>query len=201
MTNIIQAIKENKIYGIIREDDTNKAIEIANAYIEGGIKVIEINSTIDAIKEISKKEGIYVAQGGVITSSQALEGIDAGAKLLVSPILQMNLVKLSSGHKIPLMLTATTPNEAYTAWKARIPVIKIYPIKDLGGATYIEELLRPMKFLNVMPTGSIKIADIKGYLQKGATAVGLGHELYYNKSTSEIIESAKRAVAEAKSAI
>ncbi len=48
--NIIQAIKENKIYGIIREDDTKKAIEIANAYIKGGIKVIEINSTIEAIK-------------------------------------------------------------------------------------------------------------------------------------------------------
>ena len=199
MTNIIQAIKENKIYGIIRENDTKKAIEIANAYIEGGIRVIEINSTIDAIKEVAKNENIYVAQGGVITSSQALAGIEAGAKLLVSPILQMNLVKLSSGHKIPLMLTATTPNEAYTAWKARVPVIKIYPIKDLGGATDIEELLRPMKFLNVMPTGSIKISDIKEYLEKGATAVGLGHELYYKKSTQEIVESAKRAVAEAKS--
>ncbi len=200
MTNIIQAIKQNKIYGIIREDDTKKAIEIANAYIEGGIKVIEINSTIEAIKEVSKNENVYVAQGGVITSSQALSGIEAGAKLLVSPILQMNLVKLSSGHKIPLMLTATTPNEAYTAWKARVPVIKIYPIKDLGGATYIEELLRPMKFLNVMPTGSIKISDIKEYLEKGATAVGLGHELYYKKSTQEIIESAKMAVLAAKSA-
>lgn len=197
--NIIQAIKENKIYGIIREDDTKKAIEIANAYIKGGIKVIEINSTIDAIREVSKNENVFVAQGGVITSSQALDGIQAGAKLLVSPILQMNLVKLSSGHKIPLMLTATTPNEAYTAWKARVPVIKIYPIKDLGGADYIEELLRPMKFLNVMPTGSIKIKDIKEYLKKGATAVGLGHELYYNKTIDEIITSAKEAVLEANS--
>lgn len=197
--NIIQAIKETKIYGIIREDDTKKAIEIANAYIEGGIKVIEINSTIEAIKEISKNENVFVSQGGVITSSQALEGIEAGAKLLVSPILQMNLVKLSSGHKIPLMLTATTPNEAYTAWKARVPVIKIYPIKDLGGADYIEELLRPMRFLNVMPTGSIKIKDIKEYLKKGATAVGLGHQLYYNKTTDEIIKSAKEAVQEASS--
>lgn len=196
--NIIQAIKENKIYGIIREDDTKKAIEIVNAYIEGGIKVIEINSTFEAIKEISKNENVFVAQGGVITSSQALLGIEAGAKLLVSPILQMNLVKLSSGHKIPLMLTATTPNEAYTAWKARVPVIKIYPIKDLGGADYIEELLRPMNFLNVMPTGSIKIKDIKEYLKKGATAVGLGHELYYNKTIDEIVKSAKAAVEEVK---
>lgn len=198
MTTIIQAIKEEKIYGIIREDDPKKAVEIAKAYIEGGIRVIEINSTIEAIEEIAKFEGIYVAQGGVITSSQALEGIKAGAKLLVSPILQMNLVKLSSGHKIPLMLTATTPNEAYTAWKARVPIIKIYPIKDLGGAFYIEELLRPMKFLNLMPTGSIKIADIQKYLKRGAIAVGLGHELYYKKTTEEIVQTVKEAVAEAK---
>ena len=200
MTNIIQAIKENKIYGIIREDDTKKAIEIANAYIKGGIRVIEINSGIEAIREVSKNPDVYVAQGGVITSLQALEGIEAGAKLLVSPILQMNLVKLSSGHKIPLMLTATTPNEAYTAWKARVPIIKIYPIKDLGGPTYVEELLRPMKFLNVMPTGSIKIPDIKEYLKKGEVAVGLGRELYNGKSIPEIVQSVQEAVNQARNA-
>ena len=106
----------------------------------------------------------------------------------------MGLVKLSSGYKTPLVLTATTPNEAYQAWQARIPLIKIYPIKDLGGAGYIEELLRPMSFLNVMPTGSIKVDNIKDYLKAGATAVGLGRALYLNKTYNEIKETAKEAV-------
>ncbi len=194
MANAIKIIKENKLIGIIRENDANKAIEIANAYIEGGIKIIEMATSIEAIKEVAKNENVYVARGGIITREQAIEAIKANAKFLVSPILQMGLVKLSSGYKTPLVLTATTPNEAYQAWQARIPLIKIYPIKDLGGAGYIEELLRPMSFLNVMPTGSIKVDNIKDYLKAGATAVGLGRALYLNKTYNEIKETAKEAV-------
>ncbi len=198
MRNVIKAIRDEKLIGIIRENSTEKAIEIANAYIEGGIKIIEMVTPIEAIKEIAKNNEIFVARGGIITREQAIEAININAKLLVSPILQMGLVRLSSGYKTPLILTATTPNEAYMAWQARIPLIKIYPIKDLGGPGYIEELLRPMNFLNVMPTGSIKTEDIKNYINAGATAVGLGRELYLNKSYDEIKNAAKRAVEAAK---
>ena len=194
MTNAIKKIYENKLVGIIRENDSKKAIEIAKAYIEGGIKIIEMATPVEAIKEIAKNDEIIVGMGGIITREQAHEAINAKAKFLVSPILQMGLVKLSSGYKIPLILTATTPNEAYLAWQARIPLIKIYPIKDLGGPTYVEELLRPMSFLNVMPTGSIKLNDIEDYIKAGSIAVGLGRELYLNKTFEEIKKTAKEAV-------
>lgn len=194
MTNAIKKIYENKLVGIIRENDSKKAIEIAKAYIEGGIKIIEMTTPVEAIKEIAKNDDIIVGMGGIITREQAHEAINAKAKFFVSPILQMGLVKLSSGYKIPLILTATTPNEAYLAWQARIPLIKIYPIKDLGGPTYVEELLRPMSFLNVMPTGSIKLNDIEDYIKAGSIAVGLGRELYLNKTFEEIKKTAKEAV-------
>ncbi len=194
MSNVIRAIYQNKLIGIIRENDEKKAIEIAKAYIEGGIKIIEMATPINAIKEVAKNDEVYIARGGIITREQAIEAIEAKAKLLVSPILQMGLVKLSSGYKTPLVLTATTPNEAYMAWQARTPLIKIYPIKDLGGAGYIEELLRPMKFLNVMPTGSIQIDDIEDYLKAGSMAVGLGRAFYQNKNFDEIKKSVMKAV-------
>lgn len=197
MANVIKKIIENKIYGTVRADDTARTVEIANAYIEAGIKVIEINSSFEAVREVSKNKNVSIAAGGIITTSQAQLAIEAGAKLLVSPILQMGLVKFSSWHKIPLILTATTPNEAYAAWKARIPLIKIYPIKDLGGSTYIEDLLRPMNFLNVMPTGSAEIKDIKDYLLSGASAVALGRELYLGRSYEQILEITKIAIKEA----
>ncbi len=200
MRNAIKAIYENKLVGIVREDDKDKAIEIAKAYIEGGIKIIEMVSPNEAVREIAKNEDIVVAKGGIITREQALDAINANAKILISPILQMGLVKLSSGYKIPLILTATTPNEAYLAWQVRTPLIKIYPVKDLGGARYIEEILRPMNFLNVMPTGAIKIEDIESFIKAGAIAVGLGRELYLNKTYDEIKETAKHAVEIAKNA-
>lgn len=198
MNEAIKEIFKSRIYGIIREDEPQKALEIAQAYLEGGIKVIEINSTIETIKKVCQINGIYVAQGGIITSEQAHLGIEAGAKLLVSPILQMGLTKVSSSSKIPLILSATTPNEAYSAWKVRVPIIKIFPIKDLGGATYIEDLLRPMKFLNVMPCGSVKIEHIKPLLNAGACAIGMGRGLYLNKNYEEIVASVKEAVAQAR---
>lgn len=197
MSEAIKEIFKSRIYGIIREDEPQKALEIAQAYLEGGIKVVEINSTIETIKKVCQINGIFVAQGGIITSEQAHLGIEAGAKLLVSPILQMGLTKVSSSSKIPLILSATTPNEAYSAWKVRVPIIKIFPIKDLGGATYIEDLLRPMKFLNVMPCGSVKIEHIKPLLNAGACAIGMGRGLYLNKNYEEIVASVKEAVAQA----
>ena len=198
MTNIIKKIIESKIYGVVRADETQRAVEIANAYAEAGIKVIELNSTLEAIQEVAKNKDIIVATGGIITTWQAQKALGAGSKLLVSPILQMGLVKFSSWNKIPLILSASTPNEADCAWKARIPLIKIYPVRDLGGTTYIEDLLRPMNFLNVIPAGNVSLDNIKAYLKAGASAVALGRELYLDKKYDEILETAKLAIKEAK---
>ncbi len=197
MTNIIKKIIESKVYGVVRADETARAVEIATAYAEAGIKVIEMNSTLEAIQEVAKNKDIVVSSGGIVTTWQAQKALEAGSKLLVSPILQMGLVKFASWNKIPLILSASTPNEAYCAWKARIPLIKIYPVRDLGGTTYIEDLLRPMNFLNVIPAGNVSISDIKAYLKAGASAVALGRELYLNKNHDEILETAKLAIKEA----
>lgn len=197
MTNIIKKIIDSKIYGVVRADETARAVEIATAYAEAGIKVIELNSTLEAVQEVAKNTDIIVATGGIITTWQAQKALEAGSKLLVSPILQMGLVKFSSWNKIPLILSASTPNEAYCAWKARIPLIKIYPVRDLGGTTYIEDLLRPMNFLNVIPAGNVNLNNIKAYLKAGASAVALGRELYLDKNYDEILKAAKLAIKEA----
>ena len=93
MSEAIKEIFNSRIYGIIREDNPNVALEVANAYLEGGIRVIEINSSVETIKKVASLSGIYVAQGGVITSAQAHQGISAGVKLLVSPIYKWGLQK------------------------------------------------------------------------------------------------------------
>ena len=80
--NVIREIKENKLVGIIRETNQDKAIEIANAYIEGGIKIIEMTTPIDAIQEVAKNENVIVARGGIITREQAIDAIKSNAKFL-----------------------------------------------------------------------------------------------------------------------
>ena len=131
--------------------------------------------------------------GGIITQRQAQIAINSGADVIVSPVFQMNLVRLCKSKRIPLIMTATTPNEAYNAWMAGTQLIKISPANPMGGAEYIEDILRPMKFLNTIAAGSIKIDDIPLYLKAGVKAVGLGRALYKNADLNEITKRAKEA--------
>ena len=193
--NPIQRIKEQKVYAVVRVDNPEKAISISKALIKGGINIIELMienaELIKAIEELKKTEDVLLAAGGIITERQAAIAIGAGADVIVSPIFQMNLVRLCKNRRIPLLMTATTPNEAYAAWKARTPLIKIYPTKAMGGAQYIEELLRPMKFLDIIATGSVSLEDFTTYLDAGARAVGIGRAFYQYATEEEITERAK----------
>lgn len=198
--NLIKKISKEKIYPIIRSNDAQRAVDTAHALIEGGIKLLEITienaSLYQAINEISKS--VTVSAGGVITAQQAIKAIDSGAELLSSPIFQMNMVKISKDKEVPLIACASTANEAYSAWKTRVPLIKIFPAKALGGVLYIEDLLRPMPFLNVMPSGNILLEEVPDYIKAGAAAVGIGRSFYENSSFKEITQKAKKVIKELK---
>lgn len=193
--NPIEAIYRNKIVAVIRAESPSEALEKAKAMHEGGIKVFEITvekgCVLPALQEIKKIGNTTVMAGGVITAMRAQEAIDSGAQLIVSPVFQQSLAKYCLGNKIPHIATVSTPNEAYNAWKARIPIIKIFPAKPMGQAEYIEDMLRPMPFLNLMPSGGISLDDFQDYLNAGAVAVGMGRCLYKNAKLKEITERAK----------
>ena len=198
--NLIKVLKEEKILPIVRSSNPNTVSEIAKALIEGGVKVLEINvensMIYKVIEEISKYAS--VCAGGIITSIQADAALASGAKILSSPVFSMNLVKISKDKEIPYIAGTSTANEAYNAWKARIPLIKIYPITAMGGAMYIEDLLRPMPFLNVMPLGNVKIDEAVSYINAGAAAVGIGRNLYEGYSFHEITQRTKKVLKDLK---
>ena len=188
--NLMKALSEQKIFPIIRSNDPDVVVNTVDALVKGGLNIMEVNvesvQIYDAIKEVSKIAN--VCAGGIITSLQAQAAIDSGAKLFSSPIFHMNLVKLSKDKRIPYIAGTSTANEAYQAWKARIPLVKIYPITAMGGASYLEDLLRPMNFLNILPQGSVKLSEVKKYIDAGAFAVGVGRDLFDGYSYSAITE-------------
>ena len=129
---------------------------------------------------------------------QAQVAIDSGAKLFSSPIFQTNLLKISKDKRLPFIAGTTTANEAYSAWKSRIPVVKIYPITAMGGVDYIANLLRPMPFLNVIPQGDVKLSEIQAYLDAGAIAVGVGRNLTNADTYSQITQRTKKVLEQLK---
>lgn len=186
--NFIEIIGKDKILPIIRTKDADKAIEVSKAIAEGGIRVIEINvetpNMYRAIKEVSKFA--HVCAGGIITSMQADAAFESGAELFSSPIFQMNLIKISKNKRVQFIAGATTANEAYNAWKSRIPLIKLFPAEAMGGVQYIEDILRQMPFLSLMPIGNIKLNEVIAYIKAGAVAVGVGRDFYQGFSPKEI---------------
>ena len=197
--NLIKILSEEKLYPIIRQKDPAKAEDIAFALIEGGVRILEINvensKIYDVISNVSKKAN--VCAGSIITTWQANAAFEAGAKMFSSPIFQMNMVKISKNIGVPFIAGATTASEAYVAWKSRIPLIKIFPTTALGGVRYIEDILRQMPFLKVMPMGNIKCDEISDYIEAGAISVGIGRDLCDEKidkiadKTKKILEKIK----------
>lgn len=185
---LIEIMRQQKIFPVMRGKNANKIIETAKEISKGGLEIIEINietsEMFNVIEEISSF--MTVCAGGIITSFQAQTACECGAKAISSPIFQPNLLKFSKSTQIPYIAGATTANEAYNAWKSRIPLIRLYPITAMGGAMYLEDILRPMPFLNVMPAGDIKLNEVKTYLEKGSVAVGVGRDIYTNCLSSEI---------------
>lgn len=192
--NLIKVLSEEKLYPIIRQKDAVKAEDIAFALIEGGIKVLEINvesgKIYDVISNVSKKAN--VCAGGIITTWQANAAFEAGATMFSSPIFQMNMVKISKNIGVPFIAGATTASEAYVAWKSRIPLTKIFPTTALGGVRYIEDILRQMPFLKVMPMGNIKTDEISDYINAGAFAVGIGRDLCDEKKLDKITDKTRK---------
>lgn len=198
--SLIDTLADEKIFPIIRSKKAGTVIDTAKALVDGGIKILEINvESIDiypAIEVISKFA--TVCAGGIITSLQAQTALNTGAQIISSPIFQMNLVKISKDKRVPFIASASTPNEAYNAWKARIPLIKLYPVTAMGGVLYVEDMLRPMPFLKILPQGNVKLNEVTAYIKAGAFAVGVGRDFYEGHSYHEITNRAKKIVRELK---
>ena len=198
--NYIEIIKQDKLFPIIRTKEPEEAIEISKALVEGGIRILEINvenpTLYKAIAEVSKFA--TVCAGGIITSMQADAAFECGAKMIASQIFQMNMVKITKNKRVPFIAGASTANEAYIAWKSRIPLIKLYPADAMGGVQYIEDILRQMPFLSLMPMGNIKLSQAVTYIKAGAAAVGVGRDFYQGFTPREITSRTKEIIKEVK---
>ena len=198
---LIEMMKAQRLFPVLRGKDKIRMASMARALAKAGIEIVEINidapEIFEAIEEVAGE--ITVCAGGIITSHQAEVALQAGAKVFSSPIFQTNLLKISKSRKIPSIAGTTTANEAYSAWKSRIPLIKLYPITAMGGTMYLEDILRPMPFLNIMPAGNIKLSEVKEYIKAGATSVAVGRDIYDGYTPQEITMRVQNFLKEVKS--
>lgn len=206
----IMKLEQEGIVAVIRADSKEQGLKVVEAVKKGGIKMLEITMTVpgavDTIKELTehyKDEDIVIGAGTVIDAETARLCILAGAKYIVSPHFNGELVKLCNRYRIPVMPGAMTVKEAIEGLEAGAEVIKIFP-GNVFGPQIIKTFKGPIPQGNFMPTGGVNLGNVKEWIKAGAIAVGTGGDLTKGAKTGDyelVTETARKfveAVQEAK---
>ena len=179
---VIDDILKTRMIAILRLEQYDRAIKIAEALLAGGISVIEVTLTgrgaNQAITSIRRKTGDRARVGvGTVLHPQAVEeAVTAGAEFVVTPVLRTSIVAACQSLQVPIICGALTPTEALTAYEAGADLIKIFPAR-FGGPAYLRDLLGPLPQLRMVPTGGVSVENARAYIEAGAVAVAAGGNL------------------------
>ena len=184
--SVIQQILAKKVVAVVRLNDFTRAVEVAQALAAGGINILEFTLTgqgaYDAISATRKALGdaVCVGVGTVLAPDQAEAAIDAGAQFAVTPAVRRQVIAACVRRQTLVLCGGFTPTELLEAHEAGAELVKVFPAQ-LGGPKFIKDVLAPMPFLKLVPTGGVSPENARDYLSAGAVAVGLGGNLVSNK--------------------
>ena len=182
----IQKILSQKIIAVVRLEDYNRAVNVARALAAGGITVLEFTLTgqgaFEAVSATRKALGdaVCVGVGTVLRMEDAEAAINAGAEFLVTPALRRQVIAASVRRQTLILCGGLSPTELLEAYEAGSELVKLFPAQ-LAGPRYIKDVLAPMPFLKLVPTGGVSPENARDYLNAGAVAVGIGGNLVSNK--------------------
>jgi 2-dehydro-3-deoxyphosphogluconate aldolase/(4S)-4-hydroxy-2-oxoglutarate aldolase len=175
-------IERRSPIAIIRLDDLSRAIQIAGALVRGGVTALEFTLTNgeapEAIRKVKAELGseAMVGAGTVLEPEEARQCIEAGADFLVTPILSVEVIEAGVQARVPVVCGAFTPTEAVSAWRAGASLVKVFPAGRMG-PPYIKDILAPLPFLRLVPTGGVNLENCAAFLEAGAYTVAVGSSL------------------------
>jgi len=180
------------------------ALPLAEALIAGGIPIAEVTfraaGAETAIKLISESyPDMAVGAGTVICEEQVDRALAAGARFIVSPGFDIDLVRYCISKNVPVFPGCTTASEYQLAIKAGLDTVKFFPAEQSGGLSKIKALSAPFPQLKLMPTGGISLKNLKEYLScKCICACGgsymVSADLIDNGRWDEITELCRQSV-------
>lgn len=178
MNGIMEKLSAYKLIPVIKIEDTDKALPLAKALIDGGLPVAEITfraSGAEKVIAMITKEypDMLVGAGTVLTVKQVKMAVDAGAKFIVSPGLNPNVVSYCLENDITVIPGCITPTEIERAMELGLSILKFFPAEAAGGIKMIKALSAPYTNIKFIPTGGIGTDNLLSYLSvKNVIAVG-----------------------------
>jgi len=169
MKSMEQRLEEYGVVPVVVLKDTKDAIPLADALIEGGLSCAEVTFRTDAAEESirlmsEKYPDMLVGAGTVLTIEQVDRAVNAGAKFIVSPGFDAEIVDYCLEKNIPVFPGCITPSEVAQAVKRGLKVIKFFPAEQAGGVAMIKAMGAPYNMVKFMPTGGISAKNLSEYL-------------------------------------
>ncbi|HVW61344.1 MAG TPA: bifunctional 4-hydroxy-2-oxoglutarate aldolase/2-dehydro-3-deoxy-phosphogluconate aldolase [Puia sp.] len=181
----LQQILENKIVAIVRGVRPDAVPDIAAALYAGGIRLLEITlnspDALAVIRDLSVRMGdrLLVGAGTVLDAGEAQAAIDAGARFIISPTLDIPTIQVTRQLQAVSIPGAFTATEILTAYRNGADIIKVFPASV--GAGYFGDLRGPLPQIPLMPTGGVSLENISDFYRAGAVAFGIGSALVNGK--------------------
>ena len=183
---VLKALAETRLVAIIRGMDPEICVRLAEAYAEGGIRLVEVTfdqagdpqKTITAIRAIRERFAgkLHVGAGTVLTEAQLKAVIEAGGEFMVTPSVNPKLIAKASAAGLATMPGAFTPTEIVIAHEAGADIVKVFPVRSLG-PQYVKDVLAPLKHISLMAVGGVNPDNAAEYLRAGCVGVGASGSL------------------------
>ena len=204
--NELQArIAEIGVVPVIKLDHPQRdAASLAKALCDGGVPVAEVTfraaGAADAIRIMAETcPDMLVGAGTVLTTAQVDEAMAAGARFVVTPGLDPDIVRYCQEKGIDIFPGCTTPTDYHTAFKLGLEVLKFFPAEQSGGLAKIKAMSAPFPMFKVMPTGGVSLKNLKEYLSSPVICACGGSymvtaDLINGQKWDEIVELCRKSV-------
>src|SRR5262249_59807361 len=150
----------------------------ACAASDAGIWFAEITLTVpdafSVIERLALRSDLYVGAGTVLSKQDGKKAIEAGARFVVSPTLELDLIPLCHKAGVACFRGAATPTEILTARRMGADLVKIFPADLAGGPYFIRQMQGPFPDIRFMVSGGVSLANVQEYVRIGVTGICLG---------------------------
>ena len=178
---VLQAFAKHRCSAILRTNDREVVRPALEAAIAGGFQIVEVTMTtpdcLEHIAALSERHGVLVGAGTVLSVDNAKAAMAAGARFIVSPVTDPQLITFCRQHELLAVPGTLTPTEMMTAHRAGADLVKLFP-GPANGPEFVRAVRGPLPFLRIFPTSGVTEENIDAWFQAGAFGVGFVASLF-----------------------